>query len=76
MPADNKDYMQKPDVRAQEKAATLSELLDPSRVIALQATNKGQAIEELVNCVVKAVLVEAGQDLMHFKDRTINQPYS
>jgi mannitol/fructose-specific phosphotransferase system IIA component (Ntr-type) len=51
MSADNKDDLRKAAV--QGAALNLSDLLAPNRVIPLQATDKGQAIEELVNCLVE-----------------------
>jgi mannitol/fructose-specific phosphotransferase system IIA component (Ntr-type) len=51
MSTGNKDHLRTTD--AQGAALNLRDLLAPDHVIALQATDKGQAIEELVNCLVE-----------------------
>jgi mannitol/fructose-specific phosphotransferase system IIA component (Ntr-type) len=51
MSSDKRDHLRKAEV--QRVALNLRDLLAPSHVIALQATDKGQAIGELVNCLVE-----------------------
>jgi mannitol/fructose-specific phosphotransferase system IIA component (Ntr-type) len=55
MSTDNKDHLGRAVV--QGAALNLRDLLTPNRVIPLQTTDKGQAIEALVNCVVETCAV-------------------